>query len=145
VTRVGEGARRRARELVFRAAYQAYLLGDAVTETWRTTAASEESLAEDPLELAADVVRVLTAQREEIDAAIRVAAEHWEMDRLAATDRAVMRCAVAELLGRPGTPARVVLDEAITIAKRYGSDASGSFVNGVLDKVARRLRPAEFA
>lgn len=145
MTKVGEGARRRARELVFRAAFQSDLLSDTVADCWRTTRDSEEPLSPDPLELAEDLVRVLASRRDEIDAAIRVAAEHWEMDRLAATDRAVLRCAVAEFLGRPGTPARVVLDEAITIAKRYGSDASGSFVNGVLDRVARRLRPEEFA
>jgi len=51
---------------------------------------------------------------------------------------------VAELIGRPGTPARVVLDEAIEIARRYGSAESGRFVNGVLDRIARRLRPQEF-
>lgn len=145
MTRVSEGARRRVRELVFRAAYQSDLLGDPVGETWRATRDAGEALAADPLELAEDLVRTLGARREELDAAIRLAAEHWEIDRLAATDRAVLRCAVAELLGRPGTPARVVLDEAIGIAKRFGSDASGSFVNGVLDRVARRLRPEEFS
>ncbi|HVP14062.1 MAG TPA: transcription antitermination factor NusB, partial [Terriglobales bacterium] len=51
--------------------------------------------------------------------------------------------AVAELLARPGTPAPIVLDEAIEIARRYGSEESGAFVNGVLDQVARRLRPGE--
>ena len=51
--------------------------------------------------------------------------------------------AAAELLARPGTPARVVLDEAVEIARRYGSAESGGFVNGVLDRVARRLRPGE--
>jgi N utilization substance protein B len=145
MTRAGEGARRRARELVFRAVFQSDLLGDAVADTWRTARDSADPLAPDPLELAEDLVRILNAHRDEIDAAIQVAAEHWEMDRLAATDRAVLRCAVAELLGRRGTPARVVLDEAIGIAKRFGSDASGSFVNGVLDRVARRLRAEEFA
>jgi N utilization substance protein B len=56
----------------------------------------------------------------------------------------VLRAAVAELLAHPGTPARVVLDEAIEIARRYGSVESGRFVNGVLDRIARRLRPGEF-
>jgi len=70
--------------------------------------------------------------------------ERWTVARLAATDRAVLRVAVAELLARPGSPARVVLDEAIEIARTFGSDDSGGFVNGVLDRAARRLRPAEF-
>jgi N utilization substance protein B len=50
---------------------------------------------------------------------------------------------VAELLARPGTPARVVLDEAIEIARKYGQEESGPFVNGVLDPIARALRPRE--
>ena len=70
-------------------------------------------------------------------------ARHWELDRLAATDRSVLRIATAELLGRPGTPARVILDEAIEIARRFGSEESARFVNGVLDQVARTLRPGE--
>lgn len=145
MTKAAETGRRRARELVFRAAYQSDLLGDAIGDTWRAIREAEESLGDDPLELAEDLVGTLARRPDEVDAAVRTAAEHWEMDRLAATDRAVLRAAVAELLGRTGTPARVVLDEAITIAKRYGSDASGSFVNGVLDRVARRLRPEEFS
>jgi N utilization substance protein B len=68
----------------------------------------------------------------------------WSLPRLAATDRAVLRIGVAELLARPGSPARVVLDESIDMASHYGSDGSGGFVNGVLDKVARTLRPDEF-
>jgi N utilization substance protein B len=79
-----------------------------------------------------------------VDAEIQRSAEHWPVARLAVTDRAVLRAAVAELMARPGTPARVVLDEAIEIAKRYGSEESGRFVNGVLDQVAHRLRPDEF-
>jgi len=56
----------------------------------------------------------------------------------------VLRAAVAELIARPGTPARVVLDEAIEIAKRFGAADSGRFVNGVLDRAAKLLRPGEF-
>jgi len=89
-------------------------------------------------------MRTLERRGVEVDAEIQGAAEHWPMARLAATDRSVLRAAVAELLGRPGTPARVVIDEAVEIAKRYGSDESGGFVNGVLDRIARTLRQAEF-
>ena len=55
----------------------------------------------------------------------------------------MLRVAVAELMARPGTPARVVLDEAIELARRYGSAESGGFVNGVLDRSRARLRPGE--
>ena len=89
------------------------------------------------------VLGVLRERGEEVDDRIRRAAEHWELERLAATDRSVLRIAIAELIGRPGTPVRVVLDEAIEIARRYGGEESGRFVNGVLDRAARALRPSE--
>jgi N utilization substance protein B len=136
--------RHRAREVLFRLAYQCDLTHDAIAAAWRARG-EEVHLTPDAGELVGDVVAVLATRAEEVDAELTASAEHWPIGRLAVTDRAVLRTAVAELLGRPGTPARVVLDEAIEIAKRYGSEESGRFVNGVLDKVARRLRPAEFA
>jgi N utilization substance protein B len=134
--------RRRAREAAFRVAFQADLMGESFAETW-SRLRQEEHLSDDQCQLVDDVVATLERQREAVDDALRTAAEHWELSRLAATDRSVLRSSVAELIGRPGTPVRVVLNEAIEIAKRYGSEESGRFVNGVLDRVARALRPQE--
>ncbi len=142
--RAHEGARRRARELVFRVVYQAEIAGDGYEHTWKARR-GEERLTDDQVELIGDVVRLLEQRGAEVDSLLAGAAEHWPLARLSATDRAVLRAAVAEMLARAGSPARVVLDEAIDIAKRYGSDESGRFVNGVLDRIARDLRPAEFA
>jgi len=138
-----EGGRRRAREVVFRVAYQADLMRESFLASWNRTR-EEARLSDDQAQLVDDVVRALEQRGGEIDAALQAAAEHWQIERLAATDRAVLRAAVAELLERPGTPARVVLDEAIEIARRFGSADSGRFVNGVLDRVARSLRAGEF-
>jgi len=138
-----EGGRRRAREVVFRVAYQADLMRESFLASWNRTR-EEARLSDDQAQLVDDVVRALEQRGAEIDAALQAAAEHWQIERLAATDRAVLRAAVAELLERPGTPARVVLDEAIEIARRFGSADSGRFVNGVLDRVARSLRAGEF-
>jgi N utilization substance protein B len=137
-----EGGRRRARETAFRVAYQADLMGESYVFTWAGLCEGIR-LSADQRQLVEDVVAALESRRLEVDDALRAAAEHWEIERLAATDRSVLRAAVAELLGRPGSPARVVLNEAIDIAKRYGSEESGRFVNGVLDRVARVLRPEE--
>ena len=134
--------RRRAREVAFRLAYQADVMGEGL-ETDAAAPAGEDDLGADQAELVGDILRVLRGRAEEVDALVRAAARNWEMDRLAATDRSVLRIATAELIGRPGTPARVILDEAIEIARRYGSEASARFVNGVLDHVARALRPGE--
>jgi N utilization substance protein B len=140
---VTEGGRRRAREAVFRVAYQADLMGESYADTW-AAAREAAALDTDQGQLVEDVVAALERSAVEVDGALRGAAERWELERLAATDRAVLRAAVGELMGRPGTPARVILNEAIEIAKRYGSEDSGRFVNGVLDRVARALRPGEF-
>ena len=137
-----ESARRHAREVAFRVAYQADVTSDTFAQVW-TALQEAERLSEDQTQLVADVVNCLERRLAEVDAALADAAENWSLARLAATDRSVLRAAAAELLSRPGTPARVVLDEAIEIAKRYGSEASGRFVNGVLDRVARRLREGE--
>ena len=137
------GQRRRAREVAFRVAYQADVAGDSYAFAWDLRA-PEEDLSDDQRELVSDLVRALESRGAEIDTLLRASAEHWPLNRLAATDRATLRVAVAELLSRPGSPARVVIDEAIEIARRYGSEESGRFVNGVLDKAARSLRAAEF-
>jgi len=139
---VAEGKRRKAREALFRVVYQADLMGEPYGQAW-AAAREEEGLDEDQGQLVDDVVKTLEVRATEVDATLGEAAEKWELTRLAATDRAVLRGAVGELMGRPGTPARVILNEAIEIAKRFGSEESGRFVNGVLDRVARALRPGE--
>ena len=138
-----DSARRRAREVVFRVAYQADVTSDGYAQVWKLLR-GEERLSDDQSQLIDDVVAALERGGAEIDQTLREAAEHWPLERLAATDRSVLRAAIAELTSRPGTPVRVVLDEAIDIARRYGSEESGRFVNGVLDRVARRMRPEEF-
>jgi len=137
------GARRRAREVAFRVAYQADVAGDTYAFAW-TLRREEETLSGDQAELVTDLVTALESRGTEVDDRLRAAAEHWPLQRLAATDRAVLRVAVAELLARPGSPARVVIDEAIEVARRFGGAESGHFVNGVLDRAARELRPTEF-
>ncbi len=74
--------------------------------------------------------------RREIDREINRHAEHWSVDRMAATDRNVLRLAAYELL-YTDTPGEVVIDQAVELAKRYGTSQSGAFVNGILDKLLR--------
>ena len=72
----------------------------------------------------------------------REAATHWRLDRIAPVDRTILRLGAYELLAEPGTPAAVVLDEAVELAKRFGEADSPAFVNGVLDAIRRRTRAA---
>lgn len=75
-----------------------------------------------------------------IDAAIAEAATNWRFDRIAAVDRNILRIAAYELMMEPQTPASVVIDEAIEMAKRFSEAEAPAFVNGVLDAVKRAVR-----
>jgi N utilization substance protein B len=79
----------------------------------------------------------------EMDRLIADSAEHWRVERMAVVDRNVLRMAIYELLHEPETPAAVVIDEAIEVAKKYGSEKSGTFINGVLDSIRLRVRPGD--
>jgi len=78
----------------------------------------------------------VVADRESVDARIARASEHWRLSRMTRVDRNVLRLATWELLHQPATPRAVILDEAVELAKRFGSEDSGAFVNGVLGRVA---------
>ena len=81
-------------------------------------------------------------QRERIDRLIREAAEKWEVKRIAAVDRAILRLAVFELAFGPDTPPKVVINEALELARTFSGEASVGFVNGVLDAVRKELPEA---
>jgi transcription antitermination protein NusB len=81
-------------------------------------------------------------KRHEIDRRLAQAAENWKVPRMAVVDRNVLRLGGYELLHVPETPAAVVLDEAIELARRYGSADSPAFVNGVLDRLSKSIAPA---
>ena len=79
----------------------------------------------------------MAAHQEEIDSRLSAAAENWRLVRMATVDRNVLRLGAFELLFDKETPAAVAFDEAIELARRYGSADSASFVNGVLDRLRR--------
>jgi N utilization substance protein B len=84
----------------------------------------------------------------ELDAMLQRFTEHWSIDRMAVVDRNVLRCALYELLYVDQVPAKVTINEAIEIAKRYGSEESGAFINGILDRIMKaeeRLEPKRMA
>jgi N utilization substance protein B len=81
----------------------------------------------------------VVSKRAEIDERIASAAENWRLSRMATVDRNVLRLGTYELFYTPETPARVAFDEAIELARRYGSGDSASFVNGVLDRLYQAL------
>ncbi len=86
-------------------------------------------------------VRGIAKEREELDETIRIASEHWRIERMTRVDRNVLRLGTWELRHRDDVPTEVILDEAVELAKRYGSEESSAFVNGVLNQIAETLRP----
>jgi N utilization substance protein B len=128
-----EGAtRHQARERALLVLYEAEMKGEAPTVSLAALAA-----APDPF--TAELLRSTEAHQSEADSLIAAAAVGWPIDRLAVIDRLVLRMAVAELLDEDGPPMAVVIDEAVELAKSYSTEASGSFVNGVLSTVAERV------
>ena len=87
-------------------------------------------------DFARELVAGVDAHRARIDELIAGAAEHWRLPRLSRVDLNVLRLATFELLERPEIPAAVTINEGIEIARRYGSEDSPGFVNGVLDHIA---------
>jgi len=128
--------RRKGRELALQALYQIEMTGDpsgaAVDLFLRHFEGSPKAK-----EFARRLVSGTVSQRAEIDRLIAAATEHWRLDRLAKVDFVLLRMAVYELRFCADIPMSVTLDEAIEIAKRFGSEESAGFINGVLDRVAQ--------
>jgi N utilization substance protein B len=83
-----------------------------------------------------ELVRGVTAILPDIDQRIRAASTNWRLERMTRVDRNVLRLGAWELVTQNETPRAVILDEAVEIAKRFGTEESGAFVNGVLDRIA---------
>lgn len=136
--------RSRAREVAFQVLYQDDLNprnNPAITDAFIAEQLDDAELVEFGRGLVAGARR----NRPEIDAILAQTAEHWTLDRMAATDRNVLRLAAFELL-HTDTPRAVVIDEAVELARRFGTAQSGQFVNGILDRlVAPQGRAADRA
>ncbi|HEX2252803.1 MAG TPA: transcription antitermination factor NusB [Thermoanaerobaculia bacterium] len=94
--------------------------------------------AHDAFDYARTLFQGSLEHREEIDRLIRSQADNWRLERMPVVDRNVLRLAIYEMLHHADVPKLVVLDEAIELAKRYGSEQSGRFVNGLLDGLLKQ-------
>jgi len=95
---------------------------------------------EDAREFAFLLIHGSWDKKEEIDATIIQHSENWSLSRMARVDRNILRMAVYELIYCPGIPPKVTINEAIDLAKLYGSENSGSFINGILDALYMDMR-----
>ena len=85
------------------------------------------------------IVKGVCQRKEEIDALIEKYSEHWRLQRMTIVDRNVLRSAVFELMCCPDIPAKVILNEAVELGKKFGSEKTSSFINGILDKVSHQI------
>ena len=136
------GGRPKARELVLRVLYEAEITGDDAREIL-ALAFGRLRFTEEGRRYAEALLDARLRHRRRLDAELVAQLRNWDLARLGAVERAILRLAAAELFHLRDTPARVVLDEALRLAHRYGEPRSAGFVNGVLDAVSRKARPGE--
>ncbi len=135
--------RTRARELALQFLYQIDLLGDPMIDELALFLRGEERDAE-TCRFARRLVEGAHEQRTAIDAEVQSVAQNWQISRMAVIDRNVLRLATFELLFCRDIPPKVAINEAIELGKRYSTENSGAFINGILDKIKNRSTvPAE--
>jgi transcription antitermination factor NusB len=131
--------RTRARELALQFLYQLDLRGDDLLGEAREYVTAEERDAE-TTRFALRLVQGAFENKAEIDKMIQGVAQNWNISRMAVVDRNVLRLATFELLHCQDIPPKVAINEAIELGKRYSTQNSGAFINGILDKIMNRAR-----
>ncbi|SVB95596.1 uncharacterized protein METZ01_LOCUS248450 [marine metagenome] len=132
------GKRRSSRELALKFLYQFELNGGDLDEQIKLFL-ERNSSQEDVANFMKELVVSLIDKMEEIDEIIQKFSDHWILDRMTVIDRNILRMGACELLFNFSTPPKVVINEAIDIAKKYGNEDSPEFINGILDKVYNEI------
>ncbi len=135
------GARRKARELALQMLFQYDMSGnepDMIVTTFDDLQKSKPNTRE----FAIKILRGTVDHLSEIDDMIQAQAENWRLSRMAVVDRNIIRMSVYEFLHETDTPKLVIIDEAIEIAKKYGTQKSSQFINGILDGILKRYNLA---
>ena len=133
------GIRRKGREAAFQLLCQLDLAGmpveGALSEFW-----SQMGIPHQARDFAKDLVIGAMDNREKIDELISSHSHHWKIHRMNSVDKTILRLGVYELVYCLGTPTKVIINEAIEIGKKFGTGESGSFINGILDKISKEVR-----
>jgi N utilization substance protein B len=132
------GSRTKAREFALQALYQLDTAGGTGHEV---LSGHFDPLDKETRAFAEELVAGVGRERADIDGIIERTSTHWKLERMARVDRNILRLAVFELLRLSDVPVRVTLNEAIELGKKFGSEESPSFVNGILDKIAHSKIP----
>lgn len=128
----------RARSRALQALYAWDMRGQSDLERVAARVWDDLAVTDDERRVAGTLIHVIAGRHAELDRALAEVTENWRMERLGAIERSVLRLAAAEL-AVGDTPPRVVLQESIRLAERFGSPQSARFVNGVLDALARKM------
>ncbi len=131
-------SRRRSREMAVQVLYQVDMAQSDIGEALRLFCKHFKA-PESIRDFANELVNGAHEHREEIDTLIRRFSENWRLERMPTVDRNILRLAIFELLYRPDIPTKVSINEAVDIGKKYGSEDSGSFINGILDRIRLHL------
>ena len=130
------GSRTKARECALQALYQLDTSGGSASDVLAGLWAHFEPVDDDTKAFAEQLVRGAQREQSTIDELIQRTSTHWKLERMARVDRNILRLAVFEILKRGDVPLKVTLNEAIELSKKYGSEESSAFVNGILDRIA---------
>jgi N utilization substance protein B len=135
------GRRRRARELALQLLYELDVRGESdpaarLDDFWRRNVVEE-----DVRTFADQVVRGTKTHQAKIDELITRFAEHWDLERMAVVDRNILRAGIYELLWGSDVPPKVAINEALEIARKFSTEESTRFINGLLDRVLREHSP----
>src|ERR1700729_1847530 len=133
------GTRRKSRELAMQMLFQGDLGKQSPEQVAKLFWPSRDEIDADTRGFAEDIYRIATTRQPEIDELIEAHAQNWRIERMAVVDRNLIRAAVAEMLGYPATPAAIIINESLEIARRYAAPESVQFLNGVLDAIARSV------
>ncbi|MDY0191834.1 MAG: transcription antitermination factor NusB [Desulfuromonas sp.] len=150
------GNRRNGREYALKVLYSLYdqdrPIQEVLADFWRNFRFSDDVLGEpedmqdsmvppEVKEFAEQIVLGVYKHLEDIDAVLRKTSKNWSLDRMARLDLSLMRLACYEIMYMPATPDSVIINEAVEIAKRYGTKDTSAFLNGVLDKISHQVKP----
>lgn len=131
--------RRQSRELALQILFQTEFAPQMSLSDLATV--FDKTFDEQVLKYTYDIVKSVQANKEKIDVKIQEASRHWKIDRMASVDRNIIRIAVTEIFFMPeAVEPKIVMNEAIEIAKVYGTQEAGAFVNGIIDQVIKNER-----
>ncbi len=142
---MGAGVRRRGRWHALQVLYAMDLNPEQTVNNALDACAeaAEDDIDERVLSFAVELVQRTVERSAEIDDVIQSASRNWRIERMSRVDRNILRLAVGELLASAEVPTKVVINEAVELAKRYGAAEAPAFVNGILDRIAQGVRAKE--